>query len=441
MGSNEFDLVGTVRDAYVYAYALVLEHLTMRQATNVAEPHQPFGPWNRIAHARELPGPEFRVVIRPNVDTLYSSGFVDLGDGPWVLSMPATDRYVMLPIYDLWTNVFAVPGTRTTGTDRERHWVLAGPTWRGEVPDGLDLIRAPTRHISFIGRTQVDGPDDVAAVHSVQDGMSLVPLDAFGDPNWVAPVGKVDVDLDMTTPPPDQVEAMGAAEFFGLFTGLWGDNPPAPLDYPIVHRMARIGLTVGRTFDLDAASDPVRAAFDEGAALGRADVRAEYDRLTGGGDGAWTATEEGGAYGVNYLLRAGVAAWGLGMNLPEDAVYPSVATDDSGAPLHGEHRYRLRFEPGGLPPADAFWSVTAYDDSGFLIANEISRYAVSDRGGIALAPDGSFEVVIQADRPVGEAYDRWLPVARAPFNLMLRLYSPSRGAGEWTAPAVLRRDI
>ena len=105
MGSNEFDLVGTVRDAYVYAYALVLEHLTMRQATNVAEPHQPFGPWNRIAHARELPGPEFRVVIRPNVDTLYSSGFVDLGDGPWVLSMPATDRYVMLPIYDIVTRM------------------------------------------------------------------------------------------------------------------------------------------------------------------------------------------------------------------------------------------------------------------------------------------------------------------------------------------------
>lgn len=440
MESNEIDVVGTVRDGYVYAYPLVLEYLTDVQATNVVEPHQPFGPWNRIAHARELPGPEFRVVIRPNVDTLYSSGFVDLGDEPWIFTMPATDRYVMLPLYDLWTNVFAVPGTRTTGTDRERRWMLAGPTWRGEVPDGVELIRCPTRLVSFIGRTQVDGPDDLAAVHAVQDGMSLVPLSSWGDDSYLPPTGAVDPELDMATPPPEKVAAMDASEFFGLFAAIWGDNPPSPVDYPMVHRLRRIGIEVGSAFDLGAKPPEMRQAFEEGIDLGRADVQGEYDRLTGGGDGGWTATSEGGSYGVNYLLRAGVAAWGLGMNLPEDAIYPSVGTDAGGEPLHGDHRYQLRFGPGRLPPADAFWSVTAYDDDGFLIANDIERYAVSDRGGIDLAPDGSYEIVIQADDPGGSAHDRWLPVARAPFNLMLRLYSPSREAAAWIAPAVTRLD-
>lgn len=436
---ERIDIAEIVRDAYIYAYPLVLEHLTFLQATNVAEPQQPLGPWNQIAHARDLPGPDFRVVIRPNVDTLYSSGYLDLGEQPWILTLPATERYVMLPVYDMWTNVFAVPGTRTTGTERERHWMLTAPGWNGEIPSGVDVVAAPTRFVSFIGRTQVNGVDDMAAVHAFQDAMSLVPLSAWGDSSFVPVTAPVDPRRDMATPASLQVAAMSTSEFFSLFTSLWGENPPASADYPMVHRLARLGVEVGSTFDLASRPEQIRAAFDEGIELGRADLKAEYDRLTGTGKTGWIATSEGGSYGVNYLLRAGVAAWGLGMNLPDDAIYPSTGTDDSGAALHGEHRYSLRFEPGQLPPADAFWSVTAYDDDGFLIANDLGRYAVSDRGGVELASDGSFEILIQADPPEGDALSRWLPVARAPFNLMLRMYSPTREAADWEIPLVARR--
>ncbi|GMA23362.1 hypothetical protein GCM10025864_11210 [Luteimicrobium album] len=326
----------------------MLQHVTCQQVTNVRAPAQPLGPINQIAHARELPGPEFTVVVRPNVDTLYSSGFLDLSPEPMIFTVPQTERYFMLPLYDMWTNVFAVPGTRTTGTETARHYLIAAPDWAGEIPAGVELIRSPTQIASFIGRTQVNGADDLAAVHAFQDALTLRPLSAWGD-EYTAPAGAVDPSIDMRTPPPVTVDTMTPQDFFSLFTSLWSDNPSALVDYPIVHRMARIGLEPTSPFDLSDQPADVQAAIVEGIGLGRADVHAENDRLNGDNQHGWVVTQEGGSYGVKYLLRAGVAEWGLGMNLPEDAVYPSIATDSSGQPLHGDRRYALHFEAGGLP--------------------------------------------------------------------------------------------
>jgi hypothetical protein len=429
-------------DAYIFAYPLVLTEVTARQLTNVPEPAFPLAPANTIAHARQFPGPEFRIVIRPNFDTLYSSGQIDLGPEPIILSIPATDRYFMFPLLSMWTDVFAVPGTRTTGPNVARQFLLVAPNWRGEVPEGLELIRSPTRFVSFIGRTQTNGPEDYANVHRIQDGMRLTPLSARGRTDWEPPAGRVDPSVDMRTPPPETVAAMDTASFFRRFSELLPENPPAPQDYPTLHRMERIGFRVGQPFDLDAQPEAIRAAIEEGVADGKARLRREYERLDGIGTQGWVYTTQGGAYGVNYLLRAGVAAWGLGMNLPEDAIYPSLSTDSQGRPLDGEHRYVLRFPEGELPPVDAFWSVTAYDKDGYFIANPIDRYALGDRSGLVANQDGSVEILVQSDSPGPDREANWLPVAPGSFNLMLRLYSPQDRflRGEWTPPQLERMD-
>jgi hypothetical protein len=429
-------------DAYIFAYPLVLTDVTARQLTNVPAPAFPLTPVNTIAHAREFPGPEFRIVIRPNFDTLYSSGQIDLGPEPVILSIPATDRYFMFPLLSMWTDVFAVPGTRTTGPNAAREFLLVSPAWRGEVPEGLELIRSPTRFVSFIGRTQTNGPADYATVHRIQDGMRLTPLSARGRADWRPPAGRVDPSVDMRTPAPETVAAMDARGFFRRFSELLPENPSAPQDYPTLHRMERIGLRVGQPFDLDAQPAAIRGAIEQGVAEGKARLRREYERLDGVGQRGWVYTTEGGAYGVNYLLRAGVAAWGFGMNLPQDAIYPSLATDSQGRPLDGAHRYVLRFERGQLPPVDGFWSVTAYDKDGYFIANPIRRYALGDRSDLRAGPDGAVEMYVQSNAPGSERDAKWLPVAPGSFNLMLRLYSPQDRflRGEWTPPQLVRAE-
>lgn len=171
------------RDAYIYAYPLILQDWTRLQTSNFARSDAfPHAPPNRFAHARAFPPADMKVVIRMNVDTLYSTAWLDLGPEPVVLSVAATERYFMLPMLSLWTDVFAVAGTRTTGRNRAVDFLVAGPKWLGDVPAGLELIKAPTRYMGIIGRTQTNGPSDYETVHKVQDHYKLTPLSAWKHP-------------------------------------------------------------------------------------------------------------------------------------------------------------------------------------------------------------------------------------------------------------------
>jgi hypothetical protein len=195
----------------------VLTQVTAQQTTNYAEPTgiPTQAPVNQFSHAREFPPADFRAVVLPNADTLYSPAVLDLGPQPIVLSVPATDRYFMLPLMSFWTDIFAVPGTRTTGPNTARNFLLAGSHWLGSAPEGLEIIRSPTRFVDIVGRTYTNGPADYESVHKVQAGYKLTPLSAWGNGDYVPPKGKVDPTIDMKTPPPVQVEKMDAAGYFG----------------------------------------------------------------------------------------------------------------------------------------------------------------------------------------------------------------------------------
>ena len=137
-------------------------------------------PINQFLHVRAFPPASFKQVVRVNVDTLYSSAFLDLSEEPLVLSVPDTHgRYYLLPLFDAWTNVFATPGTRTTGNSANS-FLIAGPDWSGTAPAGMQVLRSPTNMAWLLGRTQTNGPEDYPAVHAVQDGYKLVPLSKFG---------------------------------------------------------------------------------------------------------------------------------------------------------------------------------------------------------------------------------------------------------------------
>jgi hypothetical protein len=184
--ASDQEAYGIARDAYIYAYPLVLMDVFMRQGTNYAEPTGIVtqAPYNQFSHARAFPPADFKAVVRPNVDTLYSSANLDLGAEPLVLSVPATDRYFMLPLLSLWTDVFAVPGTRTTGRNTARDLLLVGPGWQGLAPSGLEIVRSPTRFVGIGGRTQTNGVADYDTVHRIQEGYKLTPVSAWGKGNY-----------------------------------------------------------------------------------------------------------------------------------------------------------------------------------------------------------------------------------------------------------------
>ena len=430
------------KDAYIYAYPLLLSDLTLRQQTNFAEPTGKLAqaPLNQFSHAREFTPADWKVVVRPNVDTLYSPATLDLGPEPIVLSVPATDRYFVLPMMNLWTDMFAVPGTRTTGRNTARDFLLVGPNWRGGAPSGLEIIRSPTRIMNIGGRTQTNGVADYENVHRIQAGYKLTPLSAWGKGEYVPPKGKADPTFDMTTPPPVKVEKMDAATYFARFAELLKDNPPGPFDYPMIHRLERIGFKPGQSFDLNAAPSNIKQAFERATTDGRALV-AKLGREAGGEGGkGWVYTTRSGAYGVDYSYRAAIAYCCLGENLPQDAVYPSLSVDSEGRTLDGNNDYVLHFDKGKPPPVDAFWSVTAYDAEGYLIPNVIKRQALGDRDKLVTNADGSLDLYIQSSTPGSEKEANWLPVDKKTFTLLMRLYSPKPEflAGSWTPPAAMR---
>lgn len=436
-------------EAYVYLYPLVTMDLTRRQLTNVA-PGTGFGaPMNAFAHMRAYPGADDRAVVRPNFDTLYSVAYLDLRAEPVVVSVPDTGgRYYLLPMLDMWTDVFASPGWRTTGTG-PGHFVLVAKGWRPDeraslirdygLPDDAQVIEAPTPMVWIIGRTKTDGPEDYAAVHAIQDGFRITPVAQWGRSAAPTPAPFTpDSAVDMTTPPKLQVDRMPSEQFFGYAAELLKVHPPHPTDQPILARMKRIGLEPGKSFDLANADPAVRRAIAEAAPEGQRLMASMLPTIARVVDGWSMNTDTMGVYGNYYLKRAIVAQVGLGANLPEDAVYPLNLADAAGRPLDGGNRYRIHFGRENLPPVDAFWSITLYDQDGFQVANSMDRFAVSSWMPFQYNADGSLDLIVQAESPGQPMEANWLPAPKGPFNLTMRLYAPKLEVltHRWAPPAV-----
>jgi hypothetical protein len=428
-------------EAYVYFYPAVSIDLTRRIATNV-EPGKVlgFGPMNTFSHFRAYPGADFKAVVRPNFDTLYSSAWLDLTKEPMVISAPDTGgRYYLLPMLDMWTDVFASPGKRTSGT-KAGNFAVVPPGWQGQLPAGMQKIQAPTSYVWVCGRTQANGPKDYDAVHKVQDGYAVTPLSQWGKaPQSVKAV--VDPSLDMKTPPLDQVNKMPAGAFFKYGAELMKANPPHVTDWSILDRLKRIGIEVGKNFDFEKLDASVQQALGKAAADGLKEMYAKLPTFARVANGWQMNTDTMGVYGNYYLKRAAVAMVGLGANQPEDAIYPLNFADADGKPMMGENNYTLHFNKEELPPVNAFWSVTMYDEAGFQVANSISRFAIGDRDDLKYNADGSLDLYMQNENPGADKVSNWLPSpAKGKLGVTMRLYAPKPQAldGRWNPPAIKR---
>ncbi|AFY20671.1 DUF1254 domain-containing protein [Pseudomonas sp. UW4] len=425
-------------DAYIYFYPLLSMDVTRKQFTNI-EPGKEFGkgPMNMFVSVPQYPPADFKGVVRSNFDTLYSIAWLDLSKEPLVIAAPNTDgRFYLLPMLDMWTDVFASPGWRTTGTEAGQ-FLVTPPGWTGAVPAGMSHLPAPTPFVWVIGRTKTDGAEDYAAVHKIQAGYTVTPLSRLGKEPEAVTV-KVDPAVDMKTPPKIQVDSMSAADYFTYAAELLKVNPPHSTDQPMLAQIKRLGIEVGKSFNMDALDPQIQAALQKVPQDAQALMTWKVPTLAREVNGWSMNTDTMGVYGNYYLKRAIVTQVGLGANLPEDAIYPLNIGDSNGKPLDGANKYVLHFSKGETPPVNAFWSITLYDPQGFQVGNSLNRFAVSSWMPFKHNADGSLDLYFQNESPGKDLEANWLPAPKGSFNLTMRLYGPKAEAlnGKWNPPAI-----
>ena len=432
-------------EAYIYGYPLVTMEMTRRVLTNVAAPEAQKVPVGQFARLREYPTPANKEVTAPNADTLYTLAWLDVSKEPWVLSLPdMQDRYFLMPMLSGWTDVFQVPGKRTTGT-KPQIYAITGPNWKGTLPPGVTEYKSPTGMVWILGRIYCTGtPADYQAVHALQDQCKLVPLSAYGKPYTPTP-GKVDPKIDMKTPVREQVNGMDAGTYFKLLAALMKDNPPAVADAPMVAKMAKIGIVPGQDFDMSKLDPAEAKALQDIVKPAQEKIMSQMQVGGSVNVNGWSYRTKGiGIYGTDYLQRAFITALGLGANRPQDAIYPTSEADAMGKPYDGAHKYVIHFDKGQTPPAKAFWSLTMYDAHYFFVENPLKRYTLSSRSRFKPNRDGSVDLYLQNESPGKDKEANWLPAPKGKFILMLRLYWPYEPPhlsildGSWKPPVVKR---
>ena len=381
--------------------------------------------------------------MRPNFDTLYSIAWLDLTKEPQVVSAPDTDgRYYLLPMLDMWTDVFASPGWRTTGTQARqfpRH------------PARLDA----ERFLQGCHAHRCADPMSGSSAAPRRTGRRTTTRFTRSRPatrSRRSPIGarppsrstvKIDPSVDMKTPPKTQVDTMPAGKYFAYAAELLKLHPPHITDQPIIAQMKRIGIEPGKSFDFDKLDPAVKKAL-EGVPEDAQQLMAwKVPTLARVANGWSMNTDTMGVYGNYYLKRAIVAQLGLGANLPEDAIYPLNLFDDTGKPLDGANKYTLHFDKGATPPVNAFWSITLYDQEGFQVANALNRFAVSSWMPFKYNADGSLDLYFQNESPGKDKEANWLPAPKGAFNLTMRLYAPKTEAltGKWNPPPVVKEEL
>ncbi len=391
---------------------------------------------NAFIHARRLLGAGGSRVVTPNNDTLYSNAWLDLSRGPVVIEVPDTaDRYYVLGFLDFWTNPFAHVGRRLNGTGAGT-FLVTGPGWSGEVPAGMTRVAAPTDHVWIIGRIMVEGPEDVPAVNALQDAFHMAPLAAWLRGERLAPE-VLDTGLDPKAP-------RDAARFVEVVGRALRENPPPAEQRVLLADAARLGLDGGLAPEVPRLPEALaRPAIERALAIA--------DALLDLGDSGETVAARGGwsvplvlgeSFGHDWHRRAVVARRYIGALASAEAFYPMAHADSAGRPLSGEHRYTIRFPPGGEPPVDSFWSLTMYDSRDcMLVPNGLERYRIGDRSrGLVRDADGGLTLHLQHASPGAALEANWLPAPAGRFYLCLRAYQPRPELldGRWRAPDIVR---
>ena len=421
---STWELVG---EAYTYALPLVIMDATKTSSTNTETPVTGRAPVNQLIHAQKLADAQSKLVVTPNVDTVYTQAWLDLSAEPMVYVMPKDDRFFNVQVLDAWTNTTAV--LEKAGT-----YAFTPSGWKGDLPNGVIRVEVPTSMVWLIARVVLSGQEDLPNVYDIQQNMQLMPLSAYEKGGeYTAPKGTYTAENDFV--PVEKVLSMSPKEFFDTANTLMLANPPAAADADVLKKFATINVGPGMAFDTSILTEDAAASWKEMLQRLREKLVADAEKYSVK-LGQWKYFDAPiGDFGTEYNYRALVALAGLGANTVNVAIYPKTNIDDTGAVLTGEKKYVMHFDT--LPPTleGGFWSVTAYGSDDFLIENPIDRYCVNDRSDFKCNEDGSLDITLSKKQP--EDTSNWLPVSDGEFHLYMRIYTPDMTAlKNWNPPVV-----
>ncbi|MDQ2185528.1 DUF1254 domain-containing protein [Alcaligenaceae bacterium A4P071] len=422
---------------YLYAYPLVLMDLTRRQDTNVNVGSSPDrGPANRFIHraADTASGGD-----QSATEAARSRAWLDLEDGPIVLSLPDTrGRDYTLTLSDMWGDVIAVLGKRTTGT-AARNLIVVPSGWAGTLPSNLATITATTSYLRARLRVQTFGSGDSAQALEVQNTFAMTPLSAWQSSGQAVHV-RADPGINMLTTPREQIARMTPPEFFAYVADLLRRHAPHATDQPLIARMARLGIKPGQRLRPDDLTPTAQRALRMGAAAAHARL-AQPATATPVFAGWRLPSATQGVYGNDYLTRAR-AAWSGENGVSAEDEWRAVAVQDAaGEPLDGAHAYTLRFEADALPPGLSGWSLRSAAADGTAIDGSRARL-LTDRSPLVYNADGSLDLVLQSEPPAAGDTANWLRLPTGSTSVILHLFTADATAidGAWTPPALVRAD-
>lgn len=425
------DVQAIAKDAYIFAYPMLYNYQTLYTQTQDMTFPGYIGGFNRYRHYARPSTPADSDIVTPNNDTTYSWAWLDLRREPIVFETPELDdkRYNVFQWVDLYTYIFASPGSRLTG-GKAGKYLFVGPHWEGDVPDGFDeIFRPESDFVGTLTRTGINGSDDISNVRRIQRGYRFTPLSEYQAEKPPAPVPQIAF--------PDWHESLAESPaFIGYVNFLLDYVKPNPADARALARFAAIGIGPGRRFDPATLDDDRLKAIQTGI---DAALKTLADRTAKNKDNI-------GLFGprdylkTDYESRAVGAMIGLYGQNETEAVYFSYQKDKAGAPLDGTKTYELRFEQE--PPVSQFWSLTMYNlPQRLLVANPIDRYSIGDRtSGLIKDASGSVSITLSPENP-GEGKN-WLPTPKGPFFMVMRLYGPGESIinGKWPRPEPTIRE-
>jgi hypothetical protein len=424
-------------EAYEYGYPLLDMERTFRTQTSTNVPDgQGDGPVNQFSNERHFTGASNHTVVAPNRDTLYSIAWLDLSREPQVIHVPAIKhRFYVIPLYDAWTNNFynitsvhrELPGAGQYDHSTGGNYVVVPAGWKGHLPRGVVRVVAPTSRVWIIGRTYVKDASDFKAVNRIQDGYRVTPLSLFGKSYRRARPEHPNRHRHSFTIPGTQ-PGQDPLSFYVALDKLLDTFPPKPADRPLMAKLKAIGVGPGLDPRHAGLSPQTLAGMRDAVKNGPTTIHdflvKEYVASAGAHNGYLVS--QTGSYGTHYEVRALVDQIGQGALRSDVSIYPVAQTDDKLATLTGSTRYVIHIPAGGLPPVQAFWSLTLYDTNGFFVPNPLKRYLLNDRSHLHHNADGSIDLYLQSTRPSSaQQVQNWLPTpAGQDFRLIWRLYGP-----------------
>lgn len=439
--SEEFDISEIAIEGYAFLYPIVMMEVTRRQLQMLDRRTPEQYSENLFLHNRKMATDKWRSVARSNIDTLFSSAWIDLSEGPATFTLPPSDnRYHMFQMLDLWTDTYAVVGTRTIG-DSGATITLVGPNDSHKFSSTSTniVIHCPTSTTWIIGRTYAQNGDDLDKAIEFVNGVVAT---SESSQNFCSDVSLPD-SVDPRVPPVTQVQQMTGQEFFEFASKVVAHEGIRNTDGSIALRLRTLGFIPGQQFDHSALSDAEKASIAEAPRVVNQRIRQLLDKQ-GVIVNGWSRTQgDIGTYGNSYLLRAAIAFIGLAANPTVDAVYIGSVADSDGEKLDGSNTYKIHFENGELPPGNSFWSITAYDREGFMMPNRLDRFGIRSRDSVELNTDGSLDIYAGPECPASSPESNWIPTIPGPIALQIRLYTPGESYlnGSWKpAPIQHVRD-